>query len=326
MTAAITPFEPHNIDEALKLSEILSKSTLLPEALRGKPGDVLVTLITGRELGLSPMQAIRGLYVVKGKAVMSADLQVAMVKRHPECSFFKLVSSDDKAATYETERKGEGKTAMTFTIQQAQQAGLSGGDNWRKYPAAMLRARCASALARAVYPDLTLGVYDPDEARDFAPERDVTPAKVVAMPTRTEAVRNHVAQIVSQTPTQAVDGHAQLRKSLIIDVPAGVSEEEAEARASEPPPPSDDDAPPISRDDVRELAAERGEEDDGINPADFKAPYGKGKGKTLPELDDNNLSWLHDAVKQNVDDPAKARWKANNEALLAAIEKEVSRR
>jgi hypothetical protein len=52
-------------------------------------------------------------------------------------------------------------------MEQAKAAGLSGGDNWRKHTAAMLRARCSSALARAVYPDLMMGVYEHDEAREI---------------------------------------------------------------------------------------------------------------------------------------------------------------
>ncbi len=162
----ITPFVPTGIDQAEKLAITLAKSSLLPDALRGKPSDVLVTIIAGHELGLSPMQAVRSMHIIKGKPVLSADLMVALVKRQPQCVYFKLVESTNEKATYECERKGEGKTTLSFTIQDAQRAGLS-GDNWRKYPAAMLRARCSAALARAVFPDLTLGVYDPDEARDF---------------------------------------------------------------------------------------------------------------------------------------------------------------
>jgi hypothetical protein len=113
---------------------------------------------------------------------MSADLAVALTKRHPSCRYFRVVSSDDKAATYETLREGDPEpTRMAFTAEQARQAGL-GGDNWRRYPAAMLRARCSLALARAVYSDIMLGVYDPDELGVPAPapvpmmeERTVAP-------------------------------------------------------------------------------------------------------------------------------------------------------
>jgi hypothetical protein len=176
MTTALTPFVPQNLEQADKLSQQLAKSALLPDSLRNKPGDVLVVLMTGAELGLSPMQAIRGLHVIKGKAVMSADLQVALTKRHPDCVYFRLVQSTPAVATYETQRKGEPEpTSMSFTIQDATQANLTGGDNWRKYPAAMLRARCAAALARAVFPDLMLGAYEEDEAKSFGykPEQEL---------------------------------------------------------------------------------------------------------------------------------------------------------
>lgn len=166
-TTALTPFAPQGLEQAMKLSEVLAKSSLLPGALRGKPGDVMVTLITGHELGLSPMQAIRGMHVIEGKAVMSADLTVALILRSPACEFFRLTKSTDQVAEYTTKRKGSEPVTMTWTWEQAQKAKLTGKQNWQNHPAAMLRARCAAALARAVYPDLVLGVYDPDEADEF---------------------------------------------------------------------------------------------------------------------------------------------------------------
>lgn len=159
------PFEPETLDQAERLAMMLSKSTLLPRALQGKPGDVLVVLITGRELGLSPMQAIRGIHVIDGRPCMAADLMAALVQRRRDvCEWFRLVHSDDNRAVYETLRVGHpAPVKMEWTMEQAKAAGVAGKDNWRKYPAAMLRARCAAALIRAVYPDLMHGVYDPEE-------------------------------------------------------------------------------------------------------------------------------------------------------------------
>ena len=42
--------------------------------------EAAMLLITGRELGLSPMQSLRGIYVVNGRLVLSADLLVAIVR------------------------------------------------------------------------------------------------------------------------------------------------------------------------------------------------------------------------------------------------------
>lgn len=184
-TTALAKFDPANLQEADALSAKLANSNLLPEALRKKPEDIFVTLLTGRELGLSPMQSIRGLYVVNGKAVMSADMMVALVlSRREVCEFFRLVESTDEKAIYQTKRTGSEPVTMSFTAKQAQQAGLTGKGTWKAYPAAMLRARCASALARAVYPDLVAGVYETGEGEEIRAntKREIRTATVTNAP------------------------------------------------------------------------------------------------------------------------------------------------
>lgn len=158
-------FQPDALGGAMSLAKQMAQSTLIPKALQGKPGDVLVVLLTGKEFGLGPMQALRGIHVVEGKAVMAADLMVGLcVARREVCAFFTLVESTAHKATYRTQRVGApAPVEMTWTIEQAKAAGLAGKNNWRAYPDAMLRARCASALARVVFPDLLAGTYDPEE-------------------------------------------------------------------------------------------------------------------------------------------------------------------
>lgn len=184
MSNELTVITPKSIEEAERMSKTLSASQLLPDALRQKPADVLATVLAGAELGLAPMQAIRGIVIIKGKPTLAADTMGALVKRRSDvCEYLVLKESSSEKATYETKRKGDpAPTSMAFTIQDAQRAGLN-GDNWRKYPQAMLRARCLSAICRAVYPDLCLGLYDPDELAAEAPsapqpppEKDVTPS------------------------------------------------------------------------------------------------------------------------------------------------------
>lgn len=198
-TTAITTtsFEPRDMTEATAISTKLASSALLPAALRKKPEDVLVTILAGRELGLGPMAAIRGIHVIEGKPTMSADLMVGLVKRSNACEWFRVVESTPTKAVYETKRKGEPQpTRMTWTIEQAKLAGVASKDNWRKYPDAMLRARCASALARAVYPDLLAGCYESDEAEDFR--------------------RNSIRQRVDSAPV--VEG--QVVESTAVEAPA----------------------------------------------------------------------------------------------------------
>jgi len=175
-------FDPADMHEAGKMANWLAQSTLIPDALRGKAGDVLVVMMTGRELGLSTMQALRNISVIKGKSVMSAELMVAKVVSHAEvCTYFHLIESTEDEASYKTLRVGSPEpTAMRYTKREAALAGLADKPVWQKHPAAMLRARCSSALARAVYPDLVAGIYEPGEGEEIqASVRPVTQAEVV---------------------------------------------------------------------------------------------------------------------------------------------------
>jgi hypothetical protein len=165
-----------------EMSAYLQKSKILPTDLQGKEADIFVTIMAGRELGLEPMAALRGIHVVKGKPVLSADTMVAVVLRSGKAQYFEQTESTNERATYVTKRVGsEREQRQTFTIEDARTAGLT-GDNWRKYPAAMLRARAKAILARDVYPDVLAGCYEADEARDFAPSGTVLRFEAPASP------------------------------------------------------------------------------------------------------------------------------------------------
>ncbi len=129
-------------------------------------------LLKGWELGMPAMAAASGIAIVSGKVSLGADATAGACLRHRDvCLYFSLVESTHEVARYETHRAGAPKpVALTYTIAQAKVAGLTGSSTWQKHPPAMLRARCAAALARAVYPDLVAGCYDPDEAREISGE------------------------------------------------------------------------------------------------------------------------------------------------------------
>lgn len=125
-------------------------------------------LLKGHELGFTPMAAAGSIAIIKGKVSLSADATIALCKRSPACLYLRLVESSEEVATYETQRAGDpSPTALSYTIAQAKTAGLTGSQTWRAHAPAMLRARCGAAIARAVYPDLVAGIYDPDEVAEI---------------------------------------------------------------------------------------------------------------------------------------------------------------
>lgn len=166
---------PRDVQEVRALSDSLSKSNLLPPDLRGKAAEVFVTVLAGLELGMPPMAALRGIHVIKGKPVLAADAMVGVVLGRGVAKYFRCLAETDTEVTYETHRDGSPEPQRcTWSMADAKRAGLD-GDNWRKYPRAMLKARCKSMLARDVYPDVLAGCYDETEADEV--RRDATSAR-----------------------------------------------------------------------------------------------------------------------------------------------------
>jgi len=196
---AITIISPKTLAEAKELAAQLSGARTIPEALQKSPADVLAIVMAGAELGLAPMQSLRALVIIKGKPTLSADAMGALVKsRRDVCQYLQLKTSTDKVATYATQRVGEPEpTVLSFTIEEAKQAGLVAQtrngepNNWMRFPAAMLRARALSAICRAVYQDLLLGVYDPEELAPERIEKDVTPS-ITTSPVTTEDLKAEI--------------------------------------------------------------------------------------------------------------------------------------
>lgn len=202
----------------IEMAKLLAPADLLPKHLRGKPADVFLTLQLGQELGLQPMQSIRAVHVIEGKPTMSADLMSALCQRRRDvCEYLRPVELSEKVATYETKRIGWPEPMrLSFSMADAERAGLLGKDNWRKYPAAMLKARCLSAIVRAAYPDLMLGIYDPDEL-DAPAAPSVIDAKVVDVSGPTPHARRPLQdRIAAPAPAElpTVDEAKVLRDEL----------------------------------------------------------------------------------------------------------------
>jgi hypothetical protein len=171
---------PRSMPEVQSLAEVLAKSTLMPDALRNKAPDVVVQILAGQELGLSPMASIRGVHIVQGKPILSADTMVGLVLASGVCEYFAQIEASATSVTFETKRKGSPvPQRCTWTMEDAKRAAVNGKDNWKTFPRQMLSARARAELARSVYPDVLAGVYVPEEQVDvrvLAPHTPVNDA------------------------------------------------------------------------------------------------------------------------------------------------------
>ncbi len=161
---------PRTMSEVQSMAEVLSKSALIPDALKGKAPDVVVQILAGAELGLSPMASIRGVHIVSGKPILSADTMVGLVLASGLCEYFTQIEASITSVTFETKRKGSpAAQRCTWTMEDAKRAAVNAKDNWRTFPRQMLSARCRAELARSVFPDVLAGVYVPEEHVDVRP-------------------------------------------------------------------------------------------------------------------------------------------------------------
>lgn len=151
-------------------ADALVKSRFLPRAV-DTPEKAVAIMLMGRELGIGPMQALRSVHIIEGKPTMSSELIAGLVLARLPGSTLRVSSTTNEECTVEAARAGQPATTFRFSIKDAQAAQLTGKDNWKKYPAAMLRARCLTAAARAMFPDATMGLYDPDELGAITGER-----------------------------------------------------------------------------------------------------------------------------------------------------------
>jgi len=124
----------------------------------------VVKVLAGQELGFGPIASMTGVFIVKGRVTLSANLMAASIKRHPKYDFRVKDLTDDRASVAFFEAGKEVGTS-DFTMEDARKAGLANQDNWRKYPRNMLFARALSNGAKWFCPDVFAGapVYTPDE-------------------------------------------------------------------------------------------------------------------------------------------------------------------
>jgi 5'-3' exonuclease len=153
--------EPQSMRQVMAIADILHQSggVKLPN-----PSAVVGAIMFGRNLGLSAMASLQNVHVVEGKFTLAAHAIIGRVLGSPLCEYMRCTTSDSKHATWVTKRRGYPERELTYTIEEATTSGVvKPSSGWVKYPARMLEKECGAMLARLVYPDITAGLYSPEE-------------------------------------------------------------------------------------------------------------------------------------------------------------------
>lgn len=194
-----------SIPEAMQFAEAVAKADgMIPRAYLGNPGKILACVLAGQELGVGPMASLRAFHIVEGKPCAAADFWVARLRaagyrldwitRENECVSLRLTAPDGSSIT------------ETWDKPKAVAAGLwNGKDNWRKYPQAMLSARCITSAGRALAGEVMFGCYELDEADEIAGRRQPAPAAAPQAPAPATAAERVAAAIGGSVEAVTID-------------------------------------------------------------------------------------------------------------------------
>lgn len=160
-------------------ARVLADSALVPQALRGKPHDVFLVLLTGRDLGVTATSALRSCYVVDGKVTLAPALKKSLIERQglgairpPAVGDVDFPNNRERATAvvYGPDGHEIGRVQVTWAdVEGIADKGkrLVDKSNWRNYPQRMLWWRACGFACDDYFSGVAYGLYSPDEVGGF---------------------------------------------------------------------------------------------------------------------------------------------------------------
>ena len=175
---------PQTFEQALTFSNYLAESDMVPKDFKGKPGNCLVAIQWGMEIGLKPLQAMQNIAVINGRPSLWGDAVIALVRSSPLCEYI-IEGDDGRTATCKVKRRGEPEQYRSFSMDDAEAAGLLGKQGpWTQYPKRMRQMRARAFALRDVFPDVLRGLPVAEEIMDMPAEsKPINPATGEIKPT-----------------------------------------------------------------------------------------------------------------------------------------------
>lgn len=173
---ALVPF-----DDIQRMGAALAKSGLFGMK---SPEQAIALMLVAQAEGQHPATIAQDYDIIQGKATRKTHSVLARFQQAGGKVDWHALTAEKADATFSHPQGGS--LRMEWTMDQARKAGLTGKDNWKNYPRAMLRARCIAEGVRAVYPAAIGGMLVAEEAQDMAPSAPSTPRPNAAPPQQAE--------------------------------------------------------------------------------------------------------------------------------------------
>ena len=224
------------LEQVGDLAGKLAVTEFVPKAMQRRPASVAAAILTGREMGLGPMAALRGIDVIEGKPRVTAEMLAARILAAGHR--IEWGETTDTRATVRIVRgDGLSEAEATWTKADAERAALWGKGAWGKYPRHMLRHRALTEAAGMACPDVALGLeVAQDTTEPVSPSPRGGTANVRIIPTA-----SHVEDTTTAPPVVVAAEPLEPEPSTPTD--------------SEPEPPADSPTPA----QIRKLGAVLGD-------------------------------------------------------------------
>lgn len=216
--------EPRTFDEAVKYAELIAKSDMVPQDYKGKPGNVLIAVQYGIEIGVKPLQALQNIAVINGRPTVWGDLAMAVVQGSGTVEYIEE-TYDEKTntATFRGKRLGAAtrEIVRTFSMEDAKKANLAGKQGpWTNYPKRMCQLRARAFGLRDGWADALKGMSIREEMEDV----EIKTATEVDATVSDRKINPFMPKVTEAETVQAAPA-----------APAPEQEKKPDAAAPEPP-------------------------------------------------------------------------------------------
>lgn len=179
-TELTTEVEYESLREPMALGNVFAQSGMFPDIKT--QAQAAVKIMAGKELGLSPFQSMKSLYMVNGKLALMADVMAFLVKKNGKYDYAIDKLDELECVLSFVRLNGEVKELgkSSFTTKDAAKAGLINKDVWKNYPRNMLFARALSNGIRWYCPDAVCGYYTIEEVEDLHTEPAKSTVEITA--------------------------------------------------------------------------------------------------------------------------------------------------
>jgi hypothetical protein len=243
-------------DAAHQLATRLVWTSIVPDGFRAQPrmtpaeqsltvGNATAAILMGDEVGLSPLAALRSIYVIKGQPAMYARAMVALAQSRGHRIWTELETADTVVVCGHRAGDPDHVERVTWTLIRAKSEGLFRNPQWTQRPQAMLWARASTDVARRIAADVLLGIPEltADELTGDVEADRPAPSPPVVRKTR---VRTPTPPAPSPPGPGAYDDPDVLRAVREVTQGGGG---EPEPREPDPPEPDATDDPPPAPDE-----------------------------------------------------------------------------